>query len=75
MSKLGNHLTFCDFALNSTIPASTGNTPFELEHRKNMILSLDHLKGATLPLCVNLSGEIAEECLNWLVVRQELGIA
>ena len=60
------HLSFCEFALNSTVAASTCKAPFELVYSENVMVPLDHLTGATQLSCVQAAGEMAEE-VSWLV--------
>ena len=41
------HLSFYEFALKSTVAASTNKTPFELAYGENVMVPLDHIAGST----------------------------
>ena len=41
------HLSFCEFALNSIVAASTSKALFELFYSDNAMVLLDHLSGTT----------------------------
>ena len=56
----------CEFALNSTVAASTSKAPFELVYGENVMVPLDHLTGTTQFSHVQAAKEMAEEVL-WLV--------
>ena len=55
------HLSFCEFALNSTVAALTGKAPFKLVYGEKVLGLLDHLTGATKYSRVQAAGEMAEE--------------
>ena len=67
ISKTGNervwakHLSFCGFALSSTVPTSTRKAPFQLVYGKNVMVPLNYLTGTTQLSYVRAFGEMAEE--------------
>ena len=63
MNRYGlKHLSFCEFALNSTMAASTSKARFELVYGENVMVPLDNLTGTTqLSPYVQAAGEMAEE--------------
>ena len=51
--RVTNWLTaipYIEFAINSTISASTGKSPFELLYGENVVLPMDHALHAATPL-------------------------
>ena len=60
------HLSFCEFALNSIVVASTSKAPIELLYGENVIVPLDYLTGTTQLLHLQAAWKMAEE-VSWLV--------
>ena len=70
------HLSFCKFALNSTVADSAGKAPFEMVYGENVMVSLDHLTGTTQLSHVQAAGEMAEKVLQLVdIAKTELKTA
>ena len=55
------NLSFCEFALNFTVAASTSKAPFKLVYSENVIVLLNYLTGASQLSHLQATGEMAEE--------------